>query len=193
MKLNDADVLALLPVFMRDDESAAALSRAANKLIRGPGGRVAQLRVWDKIGELADADLDELAWELDIDWYGPGMDIAVKRDLVRNAAQIQAKRGTKWAVEKTISDCFGHGWTEEWFEYGGKPFHFKVYTENYNITKQDINKFLKVLNSVKRASAVLESVEYVAEAQGHCTGYAAIAGACAQMDITAEVIVYGLG
>ena len=69
MKLQNADILQLLPQFMRDDAAVQALASAVNKLISEPGGKVFHLREWDQIDTLSSEELDELAGEMSIEWY----------------------------------------------------------------------------------------------------------------------------
>lgn len=117
MKLSELDFLRLLPAFMRDDEAVIALSKAMNKLMGEPGKRVQTIRTWDKIGELDEAECDELAWELDIDWYdSQGMSLEEKQETIKYAQQIKRKRGTKWAVERLINAYFGEGYVMEWYD-----------------------------------------------------------------------------
>lgn len=75
MKLADVDVLKLVPEFMRKDEAVLGLAAAVNKLIKEPGGKIKTARVWDQIDNLTSEQLDELAYELDIDWYDPALPI----------------------------------------------------------------------------------------------------------------------
>ncbi len=94
MKISDLDFVRLLPAFMRDDEAAIALSKAMNKLIQPPGSRIPTIRTWDEIDSLNEPECDELAWELDIDWYdSTGMSLEEKKgdDQARPADQAQAR------------------------------------------------------------------------------------------------------
>lgn len=163
MKLTDADILQLLPYFMRDDKANAALSRAINNLIQGPGSRVKQLRTWDKIGELDDLQLDELAWELNVDWYSSALPLDRKRETIRVSDQVQEKRGTKWAVEQLISAYFGSGVVQEWFEYEGSPYTFIVLTKNKNITDANFQEFNNVANAAKSVRSRMDGIFYLGE------------------------------
>jgi len=158
MKISNVDILALLPFFMRDDEANAALSRAVNKLISEPGGKVKQLRVWDQIENLDHADLDELAWELNVDWYNPSMSLEAKRQTIKYAQQIQNKRGTKWAVELLVTAYFGSGRVIEWFENGGEPYTFSIEISYTDMIDLDISEFLNAVNAAKSIRSHLDSI-----------------------------------
>ena len=158
MKLQNADILQLLPQFMRDDAAVQALASAVNKLISEPGGKVFHLREWDQIDTLSSEELDELAWEMSIEWYDTGMDLENKRAMIKAATLLKEKFGTKWAVIEAVKNGYGsEPEISEWFEYEGDPGHFKA---KINASKGfDFSKVLAAIEYVKRASAHLDEIE----------------------------------
>ncbi|MBQ9229088.1 MAG: phage tail protein I [Eubacterium sp.] len=158
MKLQNADILQLLPQFMRDDAAVQALASAVNKLISEPGGKVFHLREWDQIDTLSSEELDELAWEMSIEWYDTGMDLENKRAMIKAATLLKEKSGTKWAVIEAVKNGYGsEPEISEWFEYEGDPGHFKA---KINASKGfDFSKVLAAIEYVKRASAHLDEIE----------------------------------
>ena len=161
MKISDLDFVRLLPAFMRDDEAAIALSKAMNKLIQPPGSRIPTIRTWDEIDNLNEPECDELAWELDIDWYdSTGMSLEEKRETIKLAQQIKRKRGTKWAVERLISAYFGEGYVMEWYEMYDSPYTFVALTTNTNTDAQNFEKFVEAVKAAKNARSHLAGVFY---------------------------------
>ena len=161
MKVSELDFVRLLPAFMRDDEAAIALSKAMNRLIGEPSKRLKTLRVWDNIDNLNEAECDELAWELDVDWYdSTGMSLEEKRATLKIAQQIKRKRGTKWAVEQLISAYFGEGYLMEWYEMYGTPYTFVALTTNPYITSQNFGKFVEAVKAAKNVRSHLVGVFY---------------------------------
>lgn len=161
MKISDLDFVRLLPAFMRDDEAAIALSKAMNKLIQPPGSRIPTIRTWDEIDNLNEPECDELAWELDIDWYdSTGMSLEEKRETIKLAQQIKRKRGTKWAVERLISAYFGEGYVMEWYEMYDSPYTFVALTTNTNTDAQNFEKFVEAVKAAKNARSHLADVFY---------------------------------
>lgn len=158
MKLKDIEFIRLMPQFMRDDGAVQGLSSAIDKIIPQVVEPIMRLSTWDCIDQLSEAELDELAWELNILWYDTGADIGVKRELVKNSDFVYSRLGTKAAVENVINTYFGEGYIEEWFEYDGSPGHFKVYSSNPTLTQDRIVEFLNLLGKVKRASAKLDEI-----------------------------------
>lgn len=161
MKISELDFVRLLPAFMRDDEAVVALSNAMNTLMGEPGRRLATLQTWDKIDELNEAECDELAWELDIDWYdSTDMTLEEKKATIKVAQQIKRKRGTKWAVERLISAYFGEGYVTEWYETGNAPFTFMVMTTNTHITNENYVKFVEAANAAKNERSHIAGIFY---------------------------------
>ena len=161
MKVSELEFLRLLPAFMRDDEAAIALSKAMNRLIGEPSKRLKTLRVWDNIDNINEAECDELAWELDVDWYdSTGMSLEEKRATLKIAQQIKRKRGTKWAVERLISAYFGEGYIMEWYEMYGTPYTFVALTTNAHITAQNYEKFVEAVKAAKNVRSHLAGIFY---------------------------------
>ena len=172
MKISELDFLRLLPVFMRDGEAVIAFSKAMNRLLGEPGKRLSTIRTWDKIDELSEAECDELAWELDIDWYdSTGMTLEEKRETIRLAQQIKRKRGTKWAVDRLITSYFGEGRVAEWYEIGGAPYTFAVLTTSTDVTAENYDKFVEAANIAKNERSHMVGIFYYWE-QGPADGIA---------------------
>lgn len=69
--------------------------------------------------------IDFLAFERHVDFY-EGLSLEEKRNVVKNALRIHAKKGTKYALLQVFEMLFLNGKIEEWFEYGGDAFYFKA-------------------------------------------------------------------
>lgn len=161
IKLSELDFVRLLPAFMRDDEANIALGEAMNKLMGKPMERVATIRTWDQIDNLNEGECDEMAWELDIDWYdSDGMTLDEKRETIKIAQQIKRKRGTKWAVERLISVHFGQGYVVEWYDLGTAPYTFAVMTTNPHITAEAFKQFVQAAKVAKNERSHIVGVYY---------------------------------
>lgn len=162
MNLSNLDFLRLLPVFMRDDEAVIALSNAVNQLMGEPGAHLNTLRTWDKIDELNEVECDELAWELDIDWYdSTGMSLEEKQETIKVAQQIKRKRGTKWAVEHLIAAYLGEGYVLEWYEINNaSPYTFMILTTSTHVTAENFEKFVEAANYAKNERSHIAGIFY---------------------------------
>lgn len=174
MTLNDLDFLRLLPSFMRGDPAVIGLSRGVDGLTPSLARGTRRLAAWDSIDELSEAELDDLAWELNILWYDRGAAPEVKRALVKDSDRVYQHLGTKWAVENVITACFGEGYLREWFEYEGEPGHFRVYSSNPSLSNERLGAFLNLLNKVKRTGAWLDGIYITLTGEMHLSAGAAL-------------------
>ena len=165
MKLKDIEFLKLLPAFMREDSAVIGMSKGVDEVIKMFAGFADNMSTWAAIDKLTEAELDELAWELNIQWYEHDAAVEIKREIVKNSDLVQQRLGTKWAVETVITTYFGSGNIKEWFEYEGEPGHFKIESTNPSVTNEQFNKFMRILNKVKRKSAHLDGVYITLGAQ----------------------------
>lgn len=165
MKLKDIEFLKLLPAFMREDSAVIGMSKGVDEVIKMFAGFADNMSTWAAIDKMTEAELDELAWELNIQWYEHDAAVEIKREIVKNSDLVQQRLGTKWAVETVITTYFGSGNIKEWFEYEGEPGHFKIESTNPSVTNEQFNKFMRILNKVKRKSAHLDGVYITLGAQ----------------------------
>lgn len=158
MKLSNLEFIKLLPQFMQNDDAVRGLAAGIDSIVPQLAAEIEKLSTWDRIDSLSEAELDDLAWELNILWYDTSAPIDVKRSIVRDSDNVYKKLGTKWAVENVINTYFGDGYVEEWFQYGGEPGRFRVYSSNPTLNESKFTEFLNLLSKVKRASSQLDGV-----------------------------------
>lgn len=157
MRLSDVDILQLVPLFMRTNGAVKGLAEGSNTLARQAAALIPLLSRWNQIDSMTDAQLDAMAWELDISWYDSMAAIESKRAIIKESDLVHAKLGTKWAVESILSAYYGDAYVEEWWQYGAEPHHFKILTTNPEMLK-DQEKFYFFLNTVKRKSSWFDGV-----------------------------------
>lgn len=159
MKLKELDMLEFLPQYMRQDKTAQGIAYAITKALNNIIVKnIKQCNIYGRIEELDSTMLDELAWQFNVPEYITTFDIVAKRAIIKNCIQTHRQRGTVAAVEKIIETVFGNGYVEEWFTYGGTPFHFKVHTSNMSATDSMISEFEKLVKSTQNVRSVLEAV-----------------------------------
>lgn len=158
MRLNETEMVKLLPAWMQEDGGDKGLATGCDIISRDAYARLKLLSRWDKIDQLSDAELDEMAWELNIQWYDSTAPIAAKRAVIRNSDRVYAKLGTPYAVEQIVADYFGTGEVREWYQYGGQPHHFKVLSDNPSLVNSNLDLFLFLSTpSARRATAKTET------------------------------------
>lgn len=166
MKLQDMEFKRLLPYFMQGDLAVLGLSAGLDDIIQDFDSRFQTLTTWDRINEMGDAELDELAWELNIFWYRKDIPVEVKRKLVLDSDKVYMRLGTKWAIENVIKAYFGdESGISEWFEYGGEPGRFRVHINisGQAVSEADLVEFRRLVTLVKRKSAHLDDITIATE------------------------------
>jgi len=157
----DVQLLDLLPPNMQDNDQVKALSQtiwqAWKPIVQN------MEKVFISVETANDTLLDELAWQEHVDFYNSLLPIETKRELIRNSFKFHIKKGTPAIVEELITAIFGNGQVEEWFEYGGEPYFFRIITSNSDVTNKMEQEFLRALNSIKRLSAWLDGIVILIE------------------------------
>ena len=158
MRLNDVDLMRLMPQFMRDDVNAKAFAYAIQSQIKSLSLAIEHARIYARIDSLTDEILDELAWQFNIVEYNNSYDISIKRELVKGCMELHYKRGTVAAVEDVVRKIFGNAEIEEWFDYGGEPYHFRIRTSNTSANDEMISEIEKIVKETQSVRSHLESV-----------------------------------
>lgn len=158
MKLTDIDFLRLLPQFMRDDRNAKAFAYAVQSKLIEVSIAIEHAQLYSRIDSLTDEILDELAWQFNVVEYRNDYDISTKRELVKGCMELHYKRGTVAAVEDVVQKIFGDARVEEWFEYGGAPYHFRIVTSNTSASDEMIQEVTRLVKETQSIRSYLESV-----------------------------------
>lgn len=119
------------------------------------------LLLYDDVDELPSELLDHLAVLCHTDNYDSGFPLDVKRNLVKNSILVHKHKGTKLAVETHVSGIFGTAKVEEWYQYKGRPFTFRMTVEGINTFLEDrgVDKLLEAINSSKNERSHLDGGE----------------------------------
>lgn len=158
MKLDNVEILELLPSWMTAESDVKALAVGTNDEAKEAYRESLLLSRWNKIDQLGEEYLDSLAKELNVPWYLTDADIEAKRRIIKNSDLVHKILGTKKAVEMVVNDYFENGEVREWYEYGGDPYHFRVVSENSRSIADNAALFMELLDIVKRKSAWLDAL-----------------------------------
>lgn len=92
-------------------------------------------------------------------------DIEVKRRTIRDSIQVHRRLGTKYAVEKALGAVYPGTKVEEWFEYGGDPYKFRVVigATEAGITADRQAAVLDRVRFYKNLRSHLEAISYQIE------------------------------
>ena len=98
-----------------------------------------------------------------------------KRDLIKRSIEVHRYKGTKYAIEEIFKTLNIVGNVEEWFNYGGKPYYFKVILQIFNrsINEETEEKLRALINEYKNERSWLEQIEFYLSSIGKQYIYAA--------------------
>lgn len=156
--LKESQITQILPIALRTVPEVKAISYAISNQIRKILSYSDNAMIYAKIDRLPEKILDILALELDTQYYDETADIEVKSELVKNTLLWYQKSGTPEAVEELVKTVFGVGEVVEWFDYGSKPYYFKIKTDA-TISGDAIEYFTKMIKNIKNARSFLEKIE----------------------------------
>ena len=155
----DSDFTRCLPQPLTHDPKMIALAKAVTNELVAVSGEIKNVLIYSRIDDLPEWLVDILAYDFHIDWYDYSYSLDVKRNLVKNSVMVHKKMGTKYAVENVLRSLYPQSRIEEWFEYGGSPYCFRIIVNVDNRKCEiDINKIINSINMYKRLSAHLESI-----------------------------------
>ena len=99
-----------------------------------------------------------------------------KRELIKNSINLHRFRGTKFSLIRVLEILGLNGQISEWFEYGGKPYHFRISVEmNNKGFDEDTEKALTdLIDANKNVRSKLESliINLIYSAEQEFTSYA---------------------
>ncbi|QGQ97050.1 phage tail protein I [Paenibacillus psychroresistens] len=158
MQTESIDLLALQTNNMQNDIGVRGMTAALTPQFMQLAEQIINELIYTRIDDLPESALDILAWQFNVDWYVPDSDLTTKRQAINGALLVKKIQGTPAAVQRVVEIYFGDGEVEEWFDYGGSPFYFRVVTNNPRATGDQAALLIKAVNSVKNLRSRLESV-----------------------------------
>ena len=134
IKLSGSRFTDIMPENLAEQPEIQALAYAVGRQVEKLLAYADGARTYAAIYAVPEKVLDLLAVELRTPSYDENFSIKVKRTLIAESLLFYAQMGTPAAVNRIIETIFQAGHISEWWEYGGKPYHFKAYTTNPAIT-----------------------------------------------------------
>lgn len=156
--LQTVQLIDLVPSNLRNDPKVIAAAAAIDQQMQAVTQLIPDVSILHRINELPEEWLDEMARQFHVDFYDPELPLSQRRQLVANSMAWHRRKGTPSAVEELIATIFGDGIVEEWFDYGGDPYFFRVVTSNFSATTEHAERFLRAVNSVKNTRSWLDNV-----------------------------------
>ena len=162
MDLSDISVIKLLPPNLAKDKNVLMMCEAFDIELRRmiadiPGVDIIPNLVLKRITD--DLLLDLLAWQFHVDFYDTEFPIETKQELVLKSLDWHTRKGTPSVVEEIVTAVFSHAVIEEWFEYGGLPYRFRISTELPLSDEVALKKLVSAIFSVKNTRSWLDVID----------------------------------
>ena len=157
--IKTADFLLSFPPALKKDEKMLALGRLVAEELHISAWEAEKNIIYADIDSLTETWLDVLAYDLHVDWYDYDYPIEIKRKIIKNSIMVHQKLGTKYAVETVLQDVYRTAKVVEWFEYGGRPYTFKV---TVNIGNGGLDE--------DTSREIVEKMQFYKNLRSHCDG-----------------------
>lgn len=164
MNIHNVDLVKLMPQNFLADDKAKKICEAINTELQGLAINTKFAEASYDVDNATSAVLEHIAWQLNSELFFLGVTLEEKKRLVKEAIQLHRRKGTKYAVEHAIQLIFPNAKVEEWFEYGGNPYYFRVInTERRSL--REILTIISLINIMKSLRSWLDN-KFEAEDEG---------------------------
>lgn len=165
--LTAKNFLSVFPIALRGDKRISALAEITAEALEKRAAETGSLCIFPNVMSLPEDLLDILAYDFKVDWWDPNYALDEKRQVLRDNWYVHRRMGTKAAVETALRAVYRDAVVLEWFEYGGKPGYFRLWTD---VTNEDFvpalrREILRRMDHYKRLSAHLEAASYYMRAE----------------------------
>lgn len=155
--LNRDNLLRMLPEALTRDAGMQPLGYISADAVAALVPKAQLVKIYARINELDHQVLDLLAKDFKVDWYDYNYQLITKRALIRDSFFVHRHLGTTGSVVSAISDVFPESIVQEWFEYGGDPYYFRVIIDVTNTAElAPLSLIKKIINLYKSARSHLQ-------------------------------------
>ncbi len=161
--IETVSLLDLLPDNLLADEKINATARALDTELSKVSTATLETLLIARINDLPEEVLDLLAWQWHVDFYEPlSMDVETKRKLIVNSIAWHRIKGTTGAVQKMVAAAWDGCSVEEWFDYDGEPYHFRVVNVTAARVDPDvIRNVLRAIYATKNVRSWLDGINFL--------------------------------
>ena len=152
-KVTYESTLRVLPSVLKKSGLMFPLAEATAKYLEIDAGNAELVNIYARIDELPESLLDILAVDFNVTWYDYDYDVQTKRQVIKDSFYVHRYLGTIGATKKALCSVWPNTGVEEWFDYGGDPYYFRVLLEASDTTQpiyiKDIIDTIRTYQSIR--------------------------------------------
>jgi phage tail P2-like protein len=159
--LFDVDFTRMLPPPLKTDEAMLTLAKTIAAELQNTAHLSRRNIIYANFDELPESLVDILAYDFHVDWYEYDYPLDAKRQLVKDSVRAHKRLGTVYAIKTAIGSVYPNTEIEEWFQYDGEPFHFRIILDvTHSKATAQYSQIIRTLQHYKRLSAHLDYLTY---------------------------------
>ncbi len=121
------------------------------------------ITVWSDLDNVDPKYYDSLAMTIRAPYYKSEYSNKQKLGLIKSALLTRRNAGTMKAIEELLSHTLTGASFIPWYEYGGKPYCFKVIADADEANENNMEEFIRMISAVKSARSCMDSIGMKAE------------------------------
>ena len=192
----------IIPQSIAQDKKLYAIADALNNALEYIHDNKEVVLLLPNLDKLPSDVLDHIATAWHCDEYSKDLPVDVKRSLIRDSLSWHKIKGSPAAVMKILEIFMVAPYIQEWFEYDGQPYFFKIFAQSMRDIGDGDLSFWRMLFDAKNVRSWLEMItldfptDYfphfhgVGEQFGDNLGFTNID---CNADIGAESVYHGVG
>ena len=150
-------MMRVLPSVLKKAPSMLPLAQTAASELKKTSEDSELSGIYYRIEDLPEALLDIMAVDLNVYWYNPNDTLEAKRRTILAAWFVHKHVGTIGGIKRVLDSIRDDASVEEWFQYDGDPFHFRVNLQG-TLTEESVRLVANIVNQVKNVRSVLDAI-----------------------------------
>lgn len=158
----------LLPPNLKDDPDACAIGAVIDKFFQIEIEKNKKTAIYSDISNQTHEVLDALAPDMHVDLYDQTWNLEKKREACINSQNWHDYKGTPEVLEDIARSLIGSAKVQEWWEYGGKRYHFKI---SFNLINETLDTYTleqlgDIVRKYRNLRSKLDGINYKTTAKG---------------------------
>lgn len=159
-KLDFSEIFRLYPPVLKEDKDFNAIGVALTIQLLKNAELAGREIIYPEIDKLPEDVLDALAYDFNVEWYDYEGTLEEKRGAIAGCMNIHKSKGTKGAILTALKSVYDDVQVQEWYEYGGEPFHFKITIKHSHSGFEKLTRLLEKVKYYKNARSFLDETVF---------------------------------